>query len=176
MKEGKEDKKGVASMLMGLFKGGIEKQLEQIDFKSKIPGLARQLTKELRNKAPEIQQAIGEQISNMVALEATKTLTDGRDIYLKKYKAENVEGLSELLKEKIIGLKDIKKKWMTWSIGGLFGALLLLLFAKSIIPFKLNMLWITVISTVFLVVGLFLPMIDLDARLSKVDLSVQEYY
>jgi len=172
MKESKEDNNAVAKILMGLFKGGIEKQIEQIDFKSKIPGLARQLTKELRNKAPEIQEAIGKQISNMVASEGAKKLKDGRDVIVQKYDAENVDTLSLLLKEKIKSLAEVKKKWLTWSIGGLLLALILLLLAKSIIPFKLSMLWITVVSTVFLVMGLLLPMIDLDARLSQVDLAI----
>ena len=34
------------------------------------------------------------------------------------------------------------------------------------------MLWVTITSTIFIIMGLILPMIDLDARLSKVDLSI----
>ncbi len=174
MAEGKNEKNALAKIMMGLFKGGIEKQIDKIDFKSKIPGLAAQLTNELKKKAPEIQKGISKQISKMIAAEAGRELGDNRDRYLAKYEVSKIDELSDAIYGKVETLRADKKKWIQWSLIGLGVALLLLLLGKSIIDYKHSMTWMTLICTVFLGLGLALPMIDLDARLSEVDLTIME--
>lgn len=174
LEESKDEKNAVAKILMGLFKGSIEKQIEQIDFKSRIPGLASQLTRELQNKAPEIQKAISKQISNMIAAEAGQTFEDGRQIYLDKYSIENINELNSHLLEEVQALKANKKKWIQYSLLGLLGAFILMMLIQKIISFEISMLHLTLISTLFLILGLALPMIELDARLTEVDLRIMD--
>lgn len=174
MNESKNSKNSVGKMLMGLFKGSIEKQIDQIDFKSKIPGIADQLMIELKKKTPELQRAITNQISKMITEEAGEKLADQRQPILDKYETENFENLNNLLTVKVNDISVLKKKWITWSLGGLFAALLILLLGKSVCSFSQSILWMTIICTVFLAIGLALPMIDLDARLSTVDLKIMD--
>jgi len=174
MNQQSDGKNSISKMLMGLFKGNIEKQIGEIDFKSKIPGIADQLMVELKKKTPEIKKAITDQISNMLIAEASGQLTDQRQPILDKYEIDNFESLNSILVANVEEIAPQKKKWMTWTLGGLFGALLILLFGMKLISFKRNMLWLTVICTVFLAIGLALPMIDLDARLSSVDLKIMD--
>jgi len=172
MDENKDGKKSVGKILMGLFKGSIKKQVDQIDFKSKIPAISEQLIAELKKKSPEIKKAISKQISKLLAAEAGKELADQRDPLLKKYKTETIDELNIKLISNIQGYSKIKKKYLTYSLGGLGLALILLVLSFTAFTFKTKMLFLTVICTVFLAVGLALPMIDLDARLSSVDISL----
>jgi len=172
MAESSNDKNSLGKMLMGLFKGNIEKQLKEIDFKSKIPGIADQLMKELQNKTPEIKEAITAQISNMMIEEASGQLADQRDPILRKYDIETIDLLNEELVNQQAEIALVKKKWITWSLASLGIALLLLLLSRKLISFRTSMLWLTLICTIFLAIGLALPMIDLDARLSSVDLTI----
>lgn len=174
MNEQSDSKNTISKMLMGLFKGNIEKQIGEIDFKSKIPGIADQLMSELKKKTPEIKKAITDQISNMLIAEASGELTDQRQPLLDKYETDNFESLNATLVSKVAELAPEKKKWMTWTLAGLFAALLLLLLGAKAISFKHSMLWMTIVCTVFLVIGLALPMIELDARLSSVDLKLMD--
>ena len=167
-----DNKNAVGKLLMGIFKGKIEKQLEQIDFKSKIPNLARQLTNELKKKSPEIQKAITSKISSMIAAETEKEIVDQRQVILDRYEADSVDDLTTQLKESISAVQAQKKQWITYSIIGLLCAFILGLILIKWITFRLSMVLTSLVAIVSLVLGISLPMIVLDARLSKVDLTI----
>jgi hypothetical protein len=171
-KENEKKKKGVAGLLTGLFKGKIEKEIEKIDFKSRIPSLARQLTNELKRKSPEIQKAITEQISLMIAAEIENKMVDQRQSFLDKYQIETVPQLTINLGERITKIKAEKKRWLEYSLGGLILSILLCFILSKWIRFRLSMVMATLAAMLFLALGLALPMIVLDARLTTVDLMI----
>ena len=170
--DNKKEKKGVGKLLVGLFKGKIEKQIEKIDFKARIPGLAKQLTKEIKRKTPEIQKAITDQISNMIAAETSKDLVDQRQGILDKYEGETVTEVTVGLIDRISEIQTEKKKWVTYSLAGLILAILLCFLLSKFLSFRLSMLLASISATIFLALGIALPMIVLDARLTKVDLML----
>jgi len=170
--DNKKEKKGVGKLLVGLFKGKIEKQIEKIDFKARIPGLAKQLTKEIKRKTPEIQKAITDQISNMIAAETSKDLVDQRQGILDKYEGESVTEVTVGLIDRISEIQTEKKKWVTYSLAGLIIAILLCFLLSKFLSFRLSMLLASISATIFLALGIALPMIVLDARLTKVDLML----
>lgn len=164
----------VGKIMMNLFKGGIEKQLEEIDFKSKIPSITNQLVLELKKKSPEIKRAISKQISDVLLEESGKTLVDQRTYYFKKYEQEDFESTQAVLNEKLDSLNKQSKEKQLYIIIPLCIALLLLLLFRKVLPFKTAMAYMTLISIVFLAMGLALPMIDLDARLASVDIQLMD--
>jgi hypothetical protein len=166
------EKKGIGKLLSGLFKGKIEEQIEKIDFKSRIPGLAIELTKEIKRKSPEIQKAITDQISNMIAAESENDFIDQRQGLLDKYDGVSVTEVSARIIDRMDLVQVEKKKWITYSLVGLILAMLLSLFLSKWITFRLSMVLASVTATLFLTLGLLLPMIELDARLTQVDLML----
>lgn len=173
--EGSNDSKnGVSKMLMGLFKGKIEKQIEKIDFEAQIPGLAKQLTNELKKKSPEIKKAITEQISKMIAAETANGMKDQRQAYVDKYEVENLDELSVYLSNQITELKSEKKKWIQHTLIALLLSIVLCLSCIKLIGLNLSMTLLSAACTILLVIGLALPMIILDARLTEVDLKIME--
>lgn len=170
-KSQKEENK-LGAMFLQMFKGNIEEQIEKMDFKSKIPLISAELIKELRRKSPEIKKAITDQISLLLADEAGAKMIDRRTRIYKKYDLNTYDELDVYLEGELAKVESTSADLTRKSIGALALALLLLILARSTITFRNSMLWLGAISTVFLLIGLALPMIDLDARLSSVDLEI----
>ena len=171
MQNQKDDNK-VVGLLMGLFKGGIEDQIKNIDFKDRIPGIAAQMMEEFEKKIPELKKQITKQVSDMLVKESTSTLNDRRDVIYQKYGVEDQAAVNSLIEEEVLAAEAISDNLIIQILGALLLAFLLLLLLQRILTFKLAMVWLTVVCIVCLSLGLALPMIDLDARLSDVDLTL----
>lgn len=170
--DNKDKDNKLVGLFMGLFKGNIEKQVSGMDFKSKIPGISAQMMKEFEKKIPELKKQITKQVSDMLIAESTSTLVDKRDVIYAKYDAEDLFTTNTAIKERV-ALADAEISLLIkYILGALALALIILLVGGKAISFKLSMVWLTIICITFLVLGLALPMIDLDARLSDVDLTL----
>ena len=166
------DDNSVGKVLINMFKGGIEKQLKEIDFKSRIPPLADQLILELKKRSPEIKEAIGKEISDLLIDESTRVLSDRRQAYFEKYDQDNFEDTNASIIAQIEDVQQARKKPMQYTIGLLLLALLILLVGQRLLPFKPSMVILNFVSIIALAMGLALPMIELDARLNAVDISL----
>jgi hypothetical protein len=166
----KKDKNKMMGLLMGLFKGGIEDQIKNIDFKDKIPGIADQMMGEFEKKIPELKKQITKQVSDMLVNESTSTLNDRRDVIYFKYSVDSQDAVNAVIEADILAAETITKGHIQQILAALLIAFLLLLFLQKQLTFKLAMVWLTIVCVVCLSLGLALPMIDLDARLSDVDL------
>ena len=171
MDQDNQDNK-LVGLFMGLFKGNIEKQVSNLDFKAKIPGIATQMMKEFEKKIPELKKQITQQVSDMLVSEASSTLTDRRDVIYKKYEAETLETTNENIRSAVLAQESHINGLVKYILIALGVAMFFLLLAWKQITFRLSMVWLTLICITFLSLGLLLPMIDLDARLSDVDLTL----
>jgi len=162
----------VTSMLMGMFKGNITKQLENLDFKDRIPSMAEQIMHEFEKKLPELKERITEQVSNMLMESSTSNLVDKREAIYADYGVADLASTNIILKEKVAELNKGNKTTLIIILACLALAIVLLLVSAKVIGFRTAMSWLTVVCIVFLTLGLSLPMIDLDARLSDVDLAL----
>ncbi len=171
MDKDKQDNK-LVGLFMGLFKGNIEKQVENLDFKKKIPSIAAQMMKEFEKKIPELKEQITEQVSHMLVEEASGSLVDRRDVIYKKYEVTSLEETNENIRSQVEASEAIISKHIKYILGALGFAIVLLLATSRQLIFRWAMVWLTLVCVVFLALGLFLPMIDLDARLSDVDLQL----
>ena len=171
MQNQKDDNK-VMGLLMGLFKGGIEDQIKNIDFKDRIPGIAAQMMGEFEKKIPELKKQITKQVSDMLVKESTSTLNDRRDIIYKKYGVDSQAAVNSLIEEEVLVAEATSDNLILQILGALFVAFILLLVLQRQLTFNLAMVWLTIVCVVCLSLGLALPMIDLDARLSDVDLTL----
>jgi len=171
MDKDKQDNK-LVGLFMGLFKGNIEKQVENLDFKKKIPSIAAQMMKEFEKKIPELKEQITEQVSHMLVEEASGSLVDRRDVIYKKYEVTTLEETNENIRSQVEASEAIISKHIKYILGALGFAIVLLLATSRQLIFRWAMVWLTLVCVVFLALGLFLPIIDLDARLSDVDLQL----
>ncbi len=162
----------LVGLFMGMFKGNIEKQVENLDFKKKIPSIAAQMMKEFEKKIPELKEQITKQVSDMLVEEASSNLVDRRDVIYKKYEVTNLEETNNRINELVIEADSKINTHIRYILGALGLAIILLLMTSRLLIFRWAMVWLTLVCIVFLALGIFLPMIDLDARLSDVDLQL----
>jgi len=170
--EGQKEDNKMMGLLMGLFKGGIEDQIKNIDFKEKIPGISAQMMGEFEKKIPELKKQITKQVSDMLVKESTSTLNDKRHLIYDKYGVDSPESVNVKIQEEIEVAEAESSLWIKYILAALILAIILLLALQKQLTFKLAMVWLTLACVVFLALGLALPMIDLDARLSDVDLML----
>lgn len=170
--DGQNQDNKLVGLFMNLFKGNIEDQVKNIDFKARIPGIADQMMIELNKKLPEIKKGITEQVSNMLVSESTSSIVDRRDVIYNKYGTIDLTTTNESLINNISISNSRISDLVKYVLAALFLLLLGIFLAKRFIGFKAAMVWMTLSCIAFLSLGLALPMIDLDARLSDVDLNL----
>lgn len=168
--DNEENKMG--KLFVGLFRKNIEKEIKKIDFKSQIPVISRNLMVELERKTPEIKESISKSISDLLAKELASSLQDQRSPIYNKYESENLEQTNVLLLDKILSTQGVKKDLIKRSLSGLLLGLLFIAVFYRQLDLKLAMTLMTLICVVFLSLGLAMPMIDLDARLSSLDIGL----
>lgn len=169
-KESQDNK--LVGFLMNLFKGNIEDSIKGINFKAKIPGIADQMMNELNKKAPQIKKAITDKVGDLLLKDSSNNLVDARDRIYKAYGVDNFEACNQILKERVTELEAKQKDLIKYILIALLIVMSILLIGRMGLSFKETILWMTIACSVFLVLGIALPMIDLDARLSDVDLKI----
>lgn len=159
-------------MILKMMRGTVDKQLKNLDLKSKIPGLANQLKVEIKKNEPEIRQVLQKELLNMVMSDEQASYVDRRKRIYQKHGFENARTTGDFLLEKVKVSESKIDILLKYIIGILALALVVLLIGLKLITFKDLMLGFTVISIVLLVLGITLPMIDIDARLNSFGIEV----
>ena len=169
--EGEKD--GMVNQLfMGMLKKNIGKQLADLDFKANIPLVAEKLVEELKKKSPELKKAFTDQIKTIVDAGAASVLEDERVSIYNKYEMNSLEDSNEVLKEQISAGNEYQKKLIQYVLLCLIGSVILALLTRRFVKFREFILMLTASSLVFLGLGVSLPMIDLDARLNKIEFQI----
>lgn len=171
-RQGSENEKKLGKLFVGLFRKNIEAELKNIDFEAQIPVITDQLMIELERKIPEIKAEISQSVSDMMAQELASSGSDRRIPLYQKYGGKNLEEADAVIEARLGTLKASKRSFIIRSISALILSLLVLLMLNKTMPFSWSISWLTLICTVFLALGLALPMIDLDARLSTIDVTL----
>lgn len=159
-------------MILGMMRGTVEKQLKNLDLKSKIPGLAAQLKVEIKRNEPEIRKVLQKELLNMVMSDEQANYVDRRERIYSRYGFDSVKPTGEFLLGKVESSELIIDKLLKYIAGLLALALIVLLVGMKLISFKDLMLGFTIISIVLLVLGITLPMIDIDARLNSFGIQI----
>jgi len=104
--------------------------------------------------------------------DSSSNLTDARDNIYRAYEVDTFEACNNKIKKNVALHEASISKNVKYVLISLSLAMLILLIGKLGLSFKETILWMTLACTIFLVLGIALPMIDLDARLSDVDLQL----
>lgn len=159
-------------MILNMMRGTVDKQLKNLDLKSKIPGLATQLKVEIKKNEPEIRKVLQKELLNMVMSDEQASYIDRRERIYQKHGFENARTTGDFLLEKVKISQGKISTLLKYIISLLAAALIVLMIGMRLISFKDLMLGFTVISIVLLVLGITLPMIDIDARLNSFGIQV----
>ncbi len=154
-----------------LFMGIIEKQvpdmIRQINLTGQIPVLSKQIIAEIKSNEPLIKQYMQQELLRLVLDDANKRFYDRRQIIYDKYKIGDLDATDAYLLEAVQKKDGEITMLIRWVLG--------LLSASLVIAFFLGRLWgfasmvsaMTATSIILLVLGVSMPMIDIDARLNS---------
>lgn len=159
-------------MILKMMRGTVEKQLINLNLKSKIPGLAAQLKVEIKKNEPEIRQVLQKELLNMVMSDEQASYVDRRERIYEKHGFEDAGTTGDFLLEKVKVAESKISTLLKYITGLLAVALLVLLLGIRLISFNDLMLGFTTISIVLLILGISLPMIDIDARLNSFGIEI----
>lgn len=163
--ENMESSGKINKMFLNIIKTNVVEQLDQLDLKSKIPGLSKQVTNEIKKNEPLLRSYMQKELLRLILDEASTQYADQRVRIYKKYNQTELGTTEDLLQESIIASDTTVREGTRWLIGLLTFCLLLCLLSFSTFN-SLAIGGMTLVSVVLLLLGITLPMIDIDARLN----------
>lgn len=157
----------VNKVILNLFRNNIGTQIEKLNIPQYIPSMAKQLAQELKKNEPRIKEVLQREIKSMMKTEDRFPQEDPRASIYKKYDQPDLESTKQYLKTAIEkGQSSINNK-VEFIYMALLGMTLLTIVLYSIIGFDLAITLVSLISVIFLLLGISLPMIDIDARMNS---------
>lgn len=159
-------------MFATIIQKNIGSQLSSLDLEKEIPGLSKSLVNEIKKNEPQIKAYFQAELLGMVMSDVKETLTDRRKPYYQKYGFDSYQEANDYLKAEIAKTEAAEKPALIKHIGLLAVLILLIVLGAKQLGFRLMILGFTLVSVIFLGLGISLPMIDIDARLNAFSVSL----
>jgi hypothetical protein len=167
-----EENGSVNKMFITLIQNNLSSQLDKLDLQKEIPGLSAQLVSEIRKNEPQIKAYFQQELLKMVMDDASQQLVDKRKFYYNKYDFDTYEKTQEYFKTNIEKLDQKIPPKICTHLAILSGLILLLVLSYQALGFNFLILGLSLVSVVLLLLGVTLPMIDIDARLNAFSISL----
>ncbi len=163
----------INKMFLKLIKDNVHDFVDNMDLKSKIPMIAKELAKELKKNEPTIKGFLEEELNGMLFDETSQIeYTDPRDVLYKKYEVQDYKACSQKIAPQIERLEESISEKLKLIYGLLIGAALFWFLLYRFVGYKLLVVGLTIISMILLYLGVILPMIDIDARLNEFSFNI----
>ena len=161
-REGKVNK-----VMLKMLKENIKEQIVKLKIKEHIPAMAVQLADELKNNEPRLRTIMQEELTRLIHFNENYPVTDPRTTIYAKYKTTDFDSASAFLKTQI----EVKRVDLDQRVKYLFAALMVCIGLVAMMYYMLGInlviSLISLISLVFLGIGVNLPMIEIDARMNS---------
>ncbi|MEL6124623.1 MAG: hypothetical protein AAFR14_12990, partial [Bacteroidota bacterium] len=148
--------------------------VKDLDLRPQIPGLSANMIAEIKVNEPLIMEYVRSELLRLVMDNSRRNLRDRRQGIFEKYNTTTAEEADIYLLDKINALDmSIRSGMIT-----LIGAGLLVLLSCVLLGLAFSGVWmissLTVLSVILLVLGVSMPMIDIDARLSSFGFTLMD--
>ena len=167
-----KDGKKVNKFLVKMIKGNIGETLKSFDIKSKLPAITGQLVNELKKNEPVLKGYLRQELNQLIFEDNPVEYVDPRVMIYKKYDTATLEDCNTQLHTRIAATQIEIDKNVKLIYGLMLLALLLAAILYKVSGVKLTVLSFTLISILMLILGVTLPMIDIDARLNAFTMAL----
>lgn len=168
-----EESGSINKVFLKLIKGNIGEQIQKLNIDKQLPTIAKAISKEIKNNEPKIRYYIQEGLEDILFAGAEEVdFIDPRTEIYEKYKTNNLEDANGAIDIQLAELQTSIARSMKIFIILLSVALMLTVICFRWLGFQLFVSALTMISIVLLVIGVSLPMIDLDARLNSFEMDL----
>jgi hypothetical protein len=155
-----------------IIRENIDEQLKSLDLVGKIPVMAETLTEELKTNEPKLKEYIALGLEEMLFEGDGASYVDPRKGFFTSLGYKNVEEYNVQTKEKIqtqeASLHNLIKIEYLVLLSGILGLFLFFKWMDN----KVSISLLIIISIAFLILGVTLPMIDIDARLNEFRMAI----
>ncbi|MEE9373367.1 MAG: paraquat-inducible protein A [Saprospiraceae bacterium] len=159
-------------MFATIIQKNIGSQLANLDLEKEIPGLSKSLISEIKKNESQIKMYFQDELLSMVMADVKEKLSDRRVPYYKKYGFTSYGETNNHLTQRVAIMQSSERHSVIANGVILAVLILLLIISWRWIGFKMMILGLTLVSVVFLILGITFPMIDIDARLNAFSISL----
>lgn len=168
-----EESGSVNKFFLKMIKGNIGEQIKKLNIDKQLPTIAKAISKEIKANEPKIRYYIEEGLQDMLFAGAENIeIVDPREPIYQLYGAETLEGTNKAILSEIESIDPLIDKTLERVILIMGISIVLGLLLYRILGFKLFVSHWTIASVVLLVLGVSMPMIDLDARLNSFQMDL----
>jgi len=161
-----EESGTVNKMFLNIIKKNVSEQVDQMDLRIQIPGLSKQVIDEIKSNEPLIKSYMQAELLRLVLDDSSREMVDRRSLIYNKYLMNDLAETEAYLNTEVANHDNkisTKTKYLLLELGFLF-IISILMYRQS---YELATGGLTLISILLLILGVSLPMIDIDARLDS---------
>ncbi|HMQ07164.1 MAG TPA: paraquat-inducible protein A [Saprospiraceae bacterium] len=153
-------------LFANIIRENVGDQIKNMNIRARLPDIARSLAMELKANEPRLRLYIAEGLESMLFEGPDRRYIDPRQGFFYKLGYQSIDDYNESTLFRIKELYVQMNKMIRWVYLLLLGSVVALLFLGKWTGIITSISLITTISIVFLILGVTLPMIDIDARLN----------
>jgi hypothetical protein len=157
----------INSFFSQMIKDNIDEQIGKLDLVAKIPVMAKTLSAELKANEPKLKVYIAQGLESMLFEGEDARYIDPRKNFFMSLGYNDVDEYNQKTREKIEIQKSELNNLLLLEYIILLSAVLVIIFLSRWMSTKVAITLVIIISIVFLLLGVTLPMIDIDARLNQ---------
>ena len=156
----------VNKMFLNIITKNVSEQVNQMNLRTQIPGLSKQVIDEIKSNEPLIKTYMQRELLRLVLDDSSDRISDRRTIIYQRHAQNGLQETEDYLNAQI-SIYDVSiAAKRNYFLITLF-VLLLLATAMFSYSFEIATGGLTLISILLLILGVSLPMIDIDARLDS---------
>ena len=168
-----EESGSINKFFLKMIKDNIGDQIGKLNIDKQLPKIATAISKEIKANEPKIRYYIEEGLQDMLFAGAENIeIVDPRMPIYQLYGAEDLKGTNAAILSQIESIDPLIDRALERVIIILGTSILLGLLLYKVIGFKLFVSHWTIASVALLVLGVSMPMIDLDARLNSFQMDL----
>ncbi len=159
-------------MFLNVIRTNLSDQLSKLNLESRIPGLSSQIIDEIRANEPMFKGYLQQELIRMLADDISQRYLDRRRLIYSFYEQPGLSETETFLEEKIASKQSLITRHITLLIILTLSIALMAFLGKNVIGFHAQISTLTLVSILWLVLGISLPMITIDARLNSFSFSL----
>ncbi len=157
----------INKVFINMIQTQVEEQLKKLNLRGQIPTMSKAVIDQIRQNEPLIREYFQREVFSMMMDDVALTVVDRRMPLFRKYGLEDSASTEAYLIQAVTAADERINDLILQAIF-LFGLALLVAIAMNYTwNFESMTAGLTLVSIVLLVLGVTMPMIDIDARLSS---------
>lgn len=141
--------------------------IKSLNLKPQIPVLSKQIVSEIRANEPLIKEYLQKELLRLVLDEDTAEYIDRRELVYAKYNQPDLAATDTFLKAEVAKLDTSINQKILWLCLVFLGIIIAAIVISKVAGTSYMVGALTIASVILLILGVSMPMIDIDARLNS---------